>query len=190
MDDERRRWDDRRRWDERYADRLAGPALAPVGLGERPELVPAGGRALDVACGLGATAVWAARQGFEVVGVDVSGVAVDKARELAERLDVADRARFVVHDLEAGLPPVADGPFQLVVCQRYRQRDLYPALASRLAPGGVLAVTVLSAVGHRGRPGPFHAPEGELLAAFARLELVHHAEGAGEATLVARRPPG
>lgn len=180
--------DDRRTWDERYADQLAGPPTPPVGLAEVPDHLPPRGRALDIACGLGATAVWAAQRGFDVLGLDVSPVAVAMAGDLAGRLGVAGRARFVTHDLDGGLPAEAAGPYQLVVCQRFRDPRLYGPLQARLAPGGVVVVTVLSAAGHKGRPGRFHAPPGELLEAFGRLEVLYAREGGGEATVVARRP--
>jgi SAM-dependent methyltransferase len=181
--------DDRRTWDNRYADQLAPPPGPPLGLVGLLGVVPAGGSALDVACGLGSTTVWAARSGFDALGLDVSPVAVQRAEELAERLGVGDRARFEVHDLDGGLPEAtADGPYGLIICQRFRQPDLYPELPVRLAPGGVLVVTVLSVVGAKGRPGPHHAPEGELARAFPDLEVLRATEGAGEATVVARHP--
>lgn len=181
--------DDRRTWDDRYADQLAPPPLPPAGLGEVADHLPPGGRALDLACGLGSTSVWAAQRGFTTLGIDISPVAIERANELAQRIDVGDRVRFEVHDLDLGLPPAAEGPYDLIVCQRYRDPALYPLMRQRLAPGGVLAVTTLSVVGLRGRPGPHHAPEGELVAAFGTLELLYAIEGGGEATVVARRSP-
>jgi hypothetical protein len=49
-------------------------------------------------------------------------------------------------------------------------------------------VSVLSEVGEG--PGPFRAPAGELRAAFGGLglEVLHHTERDGEASLVARAP--
>jgi 2-polyprenyl-3-methyl-5-hydroxy-6-metoxy-1,4-benzoquinol methylase len=41
------------------------------------------GRALDVACGSGRNAVWLAARGWQVTGVDFSGVALEQARGLA-----------------------------------------------------------------------------------------------------------
>jgi hypothetical protein len=92
--------------------------------------------------------------------------------------------RWRLHDLDTGLP--AGGPYDVVVCQRFRDPARYPELAARLAPGGLLVVTVLSEVDEG--PGPFRAPAGELRAAFGGLEELHHVERAGEASLVARAP--
>ncbi|TQM04120.1 class I SAM-dependent methyltransferase [Pseudonocardia kunmingensis] len=179
---------DRERWDARHAAAGAagaGPSPAPPdALRGREALLPAPGRALDVACGRGTVAVWLAARGFAVDAVDVSPVALDAARALADREGVGERVRWWAHDLDAGLPGA--GPYDVVVCQRFRDPARYPDLAARLAPGGLLVVTVLSQVGEG--PGQFRAPAGELRAAFGDLELLHHVERDGEASLVARAP--
>jgi SAM-dependent methyltransferase len=151
-------------------------------------LLPDGGRALDVACGRGAGAVWLAQHGFAVEAVDVSPVALRAGAELAARSGVAERIRWHAHDLDAGLPPEAGAGFAVVVCLRFRDPRLYPALAGALAPGGLLVLTVLSRSG--GEDGPFRAGPGELPAAFAGLEVLAHRDTDGEAALLARAPLG
>ena len=64
------------------------------------ELFPVDDRALEIACGRGETAVWLAKRGMDVHGVDVSPVAIDLAGELALRSGVADRCKFEVWDLD------------------------------------------------------------------------------------------
>ena len=92
-----------------------------------------------------------------------------------------------ITDLDAGLP---DDPIRadVIVCQRFRQPTLYPSIVDRLAVGGLGVVTVLSSVG-ADSPGPFHAPSGELTAAFAdtAVDMLHTEEGGGTATVVFRR---
>ncbi|OZM81697.1 bifunctional 2-polyprenyl-6-hydroxyphenol methylase/3-demethylubiquinol 3-O-methyltransferase UbiG [Pseudonocardia sp. MH-G8] len=177
---------DRERWDARHA--AAGAAGAarnpapPDALRGREALLPPGGRALDLACGRGTVAVWLAARGFAVDAVDVSPVALDAGRALADREGVGERVRWWPRDLDAGLPGA--GPYDVVVCQRFRDPARYPDLAARLVPGGLLVVTVLSQVGEG--PGQFRAPAGELRAAFGHLEVLHHLERDGEASLVAR----
>ncbi|MCO1658728.1 class I SAM-dependent methyltransferase [Pseudonocardia humida] len=172
---------DRERWDRRYAD--AGPVepAPPLALRGHEDLLPPAGRALDVACGRGQVAVWLALRGLTVDAVDVSPVGLGAVAELAERHGVADRVHRHHHDLDAGLP--VPGAYQVVVCQRFRDPALYPRLTGALAPGGLLAVTVLSRVGG---DGPFRAEPGELATAFAGLEVLDHREGDGEAVLLAR----
>ena len=177
------------RWDERYAGRDPVPVDAvavPRVLAAHEHLVPTAGVALDIACGPGIAAVWLARRGLAVDGFDVSGVAVDRARDLAVRSGVDDRCGFRVVDLDHGLPP--GPPVDLVVCLRFRDPRLDPALVARLRPGGLLAVSALSEVG--ARPGRFRVAPGELPAAFSALDLIAAGEGDGEAWLLARARPG
>lgn len=176
---------DRDRWDTAYRDRefTADPA-PPAVFAAHETVFRTAGTALDLACGQGAAAVWLARRGLDVLGVDVSAVAVAQARALARRLGVAARCRFEVADLDEGLPP--GPPVDVLLCHRFRDPRLYPAIAERLAPGGLLAICVLSEVG--GSAGPFRAVAGELGAAFAGLVPIAAAEGDGQAWLLARRP--
>lgn len=174
---------DRERWDGRHAVAGVGAPAPPDALRSRSSLLPAGGRALDVACGRGSVAAWLAARGFDVDAVDVSPVA------LASGAALEPRVRWVLADLDAGLPADCAGPYDVVVCQRFRDPRLYPALAAALAPGGLLVLTVLSEVDDE--PGPFRAVAGELAAAFGRLlDVVAHEEGNGSATLIASRRPG
>ena len=179
---------DRSRWDARHAAVGLGAPMPPDGLRGRESLLPAAGRALDVACGRGAVAVWLAQRGFTVDAVDVSGVGLESARALAESAGVAEAVRLVEADLDGGLP--VDGSYDLVVCQRFRAPALYRTLADALAPGGLLVVTVLSEVDDE--PGEFRAVPGELAAAFGALgalDVLAHEEGDGAATLLAVRAP-
>jgi len=147
------------------------------------------GLCLDVACGLGERTLWAARNGFEVIAIDASEVAITALNSAAVRLGLRDRIDSRVVDLHGGLPTDAAGRCSLVICQRFRDPDLYEQFVYMLAPGGVLVVTVLSQVGLTGDAGEFHARPGELVDAFRDLDVTieRHVELDGEATLVARR---
>ncbi len=126
-------------WDERYARSeqiwSGQPNLALVA--EVSDLTP--GRALDVGCGEGADAVWLAARGWDVTALDVSLVAIERARRHA-----ADSGVDVhwLHSglLEAGLSP---GAFDLVSAQypalpRTAGDDVEQALFAAVAPGGML----------------------------------------------------
>ncbi|MED5813094.1 class I SAM-dependent methyltransferase [Mycolicibacterium sp. 050232] len=176
---------DRVRWDAAYTDRPPDPASAlPREFSGQAHEFPVAGSALDLACGTGRASVWLAERGLAVWGLDVSAVAVNRASEAAALHGVAERCRFDVADLDDGLPagPLVD----VVLCHRFRDPALYPALAARLRPGGLLAICVLSEVG--AESGRFRAAAGELETAFAGLETVAASEGDGEAWLVARAP--
>ena len=176
---------DRLHWDAVYAARgeADGEPAVPADFRAGEHWFPTTGRALDVACGRGAGAVWLARRGLAVWGLDVSPVAIEKARASAAQWQVAHRARFDVADLDDGLPP---GPaVDVLTCHRFRAPDLTDALIDRLAVGGVLAVSVLSEVD--AAPGRHRAAPGELLAAFGALEPLCSGEGHGIAWLLARK---
>lgn len=178
---------DRLRWDAIHASDgpvPAGGVAVPDSFSPLAGMFPRTGTALDLACGAGRGAVWLALRGLEVHGVDVSPVAVGRARELAALWRVGDRCRFTVHDLDLGVPP--GGAADVILCNRFRAPDLYAAIAGRLAPGGLLAIAVLSEVGSG--PGPYRAAPAELVDAFADLAVVAAGEGAGAAWLIARKP--
>src|SRR5262245_33209390 len=98
-------------WDRRYAEpRLVWSAEPNRFLVEElGDLAP--GAALDLACGEGRNAIWLAQGGWDVTGVDFSGVAVGKARRMAAEAGAA--ARFVRADLAEHVP--APGSADLVV---------------------------------------------------------------------------
>jgi SAM-dependent methyltransferase len=190
--------DDRLRWDRRYrqavdADVSGASGVQPTApdvLALVPDLIddiPRDGRALDVACGTGSVTLWLAARGLTVAGLDVSPVAIDLLRTAADANDIDDRIDARVADLDLGIPDDLV-ELDLIVCQRFRDPALYPVMLDRLRHGGLALVTVLSAVG-AGDPGPFHAPAGELLAAFTndRCEIVHHRERNGLASIALRR---
>lgn len=79
-----------------------------------PEQLPPG-RAIDLGCGTGSNAVFLAKHGFETVGVDLSRVALKKARKRIEDEGLGDRVRLVAADLTAPALPGVPGPFDLLV---------------------------------------------------------------------------
>lgn len=178
--------EDRRRWDERYRDTTdpaGGPIAAtiPSDFAEHAHRFPTTGRALEPACGTGAGSLWLAQRGLDVMGVDVSTVAVDVATDAARQLGLAHRCRFVVADLDDGLPDTP--PVDLIMCHRFRDPALYEPMLDRLRAGGMLAVAVLSEVGSA--PGRFRAKPGELRQAFGgRLDVLVDSERSGAAVLI------
>ena len=176
---------DRVRWDAKYTGEGFEPHHAPgppTVFAAYEHLFPKSGHGIDLACGRGEAAVWLAARGLTVYGVDISPVAVGFARELAERCGVGDRCTFDVLDLDVGLP--GGPPGDVIVCHLFRDARLDKAIIERLAPGGLLAMAVLSEVDHG--PGPFRVARGELRAAFTTLTTIAEGEGAGRAWLLAR----
>ncbi|MGE0712063.1 MAG: class I SAM-dependent methyltransferase [Planctomycetota bacterium] len=188
--------EDRERWDARYRE-----LDAELGAASRPParflelaagLLPGAGRALDLAGGDGRNALWLAARGLEVTLADVSPVALARAERLAAA--GGQRLRTVACDLEREPPPA--GPWDVVLCFHYLQRDLFPDIAWALAPGGVLLFCQPTRRNLERHPRPsarFLLEEGELPALIPpvlevlRLEEGWLEEGRHEARVVARR---
>jgi SAM-dependent methyltransferase len=135
---------DSRAWDERYAGSeliwTAEPNRFLVA--EIAGMAP--GRALDVACGEGRNAVWLARQGWTVTGVDFSQNGLDKGAALATHHDV--EVAWVCADVVHYEPPTSVFDLVAVLYLHLQQSELTTVLAhaaAALAPGGTLLV-----VGH------------------------------------------
>src|SRR5579872_2890858 len=116
------------------------------------------GRALEIGAGTGTNAIWMAERGFEVVGVDVSPLAVEKANaKLEERVLPC---RFAVADFLAA--PPFDGQFQFAfdrgcfhVFDEPEERKLFAAhVAAALAPGGLWLSLIGSTEGPPREVGP------------------------------------
>ena len=128
-------------WDEMYgaAERVWSGEPNGALVAEVAELEP--GRALDVGCGEGADAVWLARRGWQVTALDVSRVALERAKHHAR--DAGVHVTWVHAGLvEAALPV---GSFDLVSAQYAVLRKTPDAVAERtlvdlVAPGGTLLV--------------------------------------------------
>jgi len=126
-------------WDQWYADGEQIWSGRPNGalVAEVEGLQP--GRALDAGCGEGADAVWLASRGWQVTALDVSEVALDRARSAA-----AD-AGVDVSWMHGGLveAPLEGAAFDLVSVQypalrHNREHDAERALLDAVAPGGIL----------------------------------------------------
>lgn len=126
--------EDRERWNARHRAAEGHAGEPSVALVELAAWLPTKGRALDVAAGAGANAVWLARRGLDVTVVDVSEVGLSRAMAHARGSGVALRVERM--DLEA--EPLPRGPWALVLCSCYLQRELVPRMAEVLAIDGRL----------------------------------------------------
>jgi SAM-dependent methyltransferase len=94
-------------------------------------------RALELGCGTGTNCVWLAQQGFEVTGIDLAPLAVERAEKRAHAAGV--KVHFLVADV-LHLPDL-DGQFRFFFdrgCYHAVRRDApdqyVPAVARQLAP--------------------------------------------------------
>ncbi len=124
-------------WDKRYAQpgHLWSAKPNRFLVAEVSDLPP--GRALDLACGEGQNSVWLAEGGWRVTGVDYSSVAIEKARERAER--EGREVEFLCADLVEYDP--TPSAFDLVVVlylhiSPAERLIVHERAAAALAPGG------------------------------------------------------
>lgn len=124
---------DAARWDAKYEGRPL-PAVEPTrALRKVESWIPSRGRALDLAGGDGAQAVWMAQRGLDVTLCDVSAVALRRAEAIAAAVGIEVETHRI--DLETG--PLPPGRRSVVLCSNYLQTSLWPKVFEVLAPGGV-----------------------------------------------------
>lgn len=129
-------------WDERFTPEAAPYGLEPsLYLKEQAHLLRPGQRALVPADGGGRNGVWLAQQGLDVLSVDFSAVALQRARDLAAARGVALRTEQA--DLlawpwpEATYDLIASIYFHLPTHARGR---VHGAMLRALRPGGHVVV--------------------------------------------------
>lgn len=138
-------------------------------------LLPARGRALDLACGLGGNALVLASRGLDTSAWDISPVAIEHVRAAAQAMGLAVDAQ--VRDVMAA-PPEPES-FDVIVVSRFLERALAPRLMDALRPRGLLFYQTFTRerVSERGpRTEAFRLGDNELLALFAPLQLVSYRE--------------
>ena len=108
----------------------------------------ASGLALDVGCGEGGDAIWLAARGWQVVGLDVSPVALERAARHAVQVgdEVATRITWQQADILSWTPP--PGQYDLVSAHFIHlpsaaRESLHRRLAAAVRSGGTLLI-----VGH------------------------------------------
>lgn len=132
-------------------------------------LIRPGGRVLDIAAGKGRHARALSALGFRVTAVD---------RDISALGDIPGDA--IALDLEDGSPWRLGGDWDGIVVTNYLHRPLLPAIASSLAPQGVIIYETFAVGNERfGKPArpEFLLRPGELFAAFSSLHVVAFEQG-------------
>jgi tellurite methyltransferase len=140
------------------------------------DLIPRG-FALDIAMGYGRNSIFLAKQGFDVVGVDSSEIAVQTALQFAQQEGVTFTGQ--VADLETDYK-ITENYYELIICFNYLQRSLIPQIKKGLKIGGMIVCeTYLVDQIQFGRP---HNPayllrHNELLDMFHDFRCLRYREG-------------
>jgi rhodanese-related sulfurtransferase len=162
----------------------AGPSSWLV---KNARMLPAGGNALDVACGAGRNALLLAAAGFQVRAVDRDERKIQSLDRTARKLGLPLSAQVI--DLESATTDLGDSVYDLVLVTRYLHRPLFPALIRALRRGGLLLYeTFTEEHGRRGGPptcSDFLLETGELRRLAAPLEVLREREGEFDGGVVA-----
>jgi rhodanese-related sulfurtransferase len=171
---------------------LRGPSAWLI---ENADLLPRGGKVLDVACGRGRHALLLASAGFAVRAIDEDPQKIDRLRELAKRLALNVDAQVI--DLETDpVPDLGSQEFDAIVVFNYLHRPLMPALREAAKPGGrIFYETFTTRQAERGHPRnpAFLLRDGELAELMAPFAILRSREGEFDgkfiASIVAERTP-
>ena len=164
---------DAARWNQRYQNKNQKSYRLPRSfLVENAAALPRVGWALDAAMGLGGNAAFLLARGLQVVGLDISEVAVREAKShLPDLLAVnTDLAHFC-------LPTAA---FDAIINFYFLDRSLWPLYRQLLKPGGVLIIETLTEEMLTGRPDidpTYLLKPGELYTAFQDWTVLTYREG-------------
>jgi len=144
---------------------------------ENIQLLPKG-RALDVAMGgSGRNAIYLAKMGFEVEGIDISQGAVNNALKFARKSGVHLKAHVV--DLEKDFD-IEKNAYDVIICFNYLQRSLIHHIIEGLQIGGMVVYeTYIIDQSQFGRPKnpDYLLKHNELLDMFRDFRCLRYREG-------------
>lgn len=171
-------FDDRARWDEKHAaeQTTQKPSSFLKEIFEGHSWPLPKGRALDIATGKGCNAIFLAERGFQVVGIDISPVALDMARLAAKEKSLA--IDWQERDLERIELPTSH--YDLVLNFNYLQRSLIRQIKKTLKPSGwVIFETYLTDQSKIGGPinPDYLLRHNELLDLFRDFRILYYREG-------------
>ena len=196
------------RWNQRYRESPSSWVEADTFLIDSYDEFLAGtspAAALDVAGGAGRNAVWLAERGWRVKLIDISDVALKMAREKFEvvkkasasqpKTSPARKASFKTEMVDLNsISHLGTEEYDLLVVFYFLRRELFPAIARALTPGGTLIYRTYTVDRMKVPGGPsdprYLLQANELLHAFPGLRVLHYREmlqGKAAAELVGRK---
>lgn len=157
----------REKWDLKHAD-ADGPGETARVLSENSHLLPAQGKALDLACGRGANSLQLAQAGLSVDAWDISPVAIQRLEQAVAPLNLD--VHPCVRDVTQNSPE--PNSFDIILVSHFLDRSLAGAIENALRPGGLLFYQTFNQSSEGGpRNQSFHLEDNELLVLFSNLKL-------------------
>lgn len=129
---------DKNKWDNIYQSKQQTSEkkdLSPAYiLQEFQHLLPNQGEALDLACGLGANALFLTQHNLQTHAWDISSIAIDNLNQSAKslKLKITTEVRNVVTQLPN------ENSFDVIVISHFLERQIMPNIISALRDGGLL----------------------------------------------------
>lgn len=159
------------RWDEIYAGKAMKVPVIPSALVLETTANLTAGTALDIGMGNGRNAVYLARKGWKVTGIDVSREAVKQAQAEAAKLGTSIDAQVTRFE---NIPAYINR-YDLVVCMYVQDLATKNAkkIVDMLKPGGLLVIegTHADAESITGQKG---YATNELLRSFGKLRILRY----------------
>lgn len=189
--------EDQLRWNQRYTESPSSwtePDTFLIRAYEEFLVNAQPGTALDIAGGAGRNAVWLAERGWRVKLIDISDVALAMGREKFKALKAKGDLQTEVVDLNS-IQHLGTEQYDLITVFYFLRRELFPAMARALKPGGTLIYRTYTVDRMKVPGGPsdpkYLLQPNELLHAFPAVRVLHYhemAEGKAAAELVGRKP--
>ncbi len=162
-----------KKWDKIHA-KNSSVQVAKI-LDKNSFLLPKQGKALDLACGLGANALFLAEHGLDTHAWDISSVALKELQLFALKKHLNLSAKQVV--IKANILP--KNTFDVIIITRFLDRSLTNEIMESLKMGGLLfyQTYVKDKIDSNGPSNPnFLLARNELLRLFKPLTLVSYRE--------------
>lgn len=165
------------KWEAIYAQAIQIQPKPAAVLLENEFLLPKQGTALDLACGLGANALFLAERGLVVSAWDVSENALMKLRAIADHkgITIDTQAKEIDHGC------FQNCCFDVIVVSRFLDQTLTNAIIGALKVGGLLFYQTYTRV-KATADGPTNAKyllaQQELLKLFAPLQVIYYRDNA------------
>ncbi len=192
--------DEKNLWDKKYSER-SHSSLEPdpflVSAHDEFLFATTPGLALDIAGGVGRHAIWLAQRGWRTRLIDISDVGIGLAEKNASCALGPVAKEFLITAEVADLHSIQDfgrEQYDLVLVFYFLQRELFPAFAAALKPGGFLIYKTYTTEQKNFAGGPSHPmfllEPNELLREFSSMRVLHYHETMqekGVAELVAQK---
>lgn len=193
---------DRIRWDDIYSKQKQDYPSPDTFLMEYAPAAEPGTnpRGLDIAAGIGQNGLWLAEQGYHTDVMDISRVALKRARAEMTMRNIRN-ANLLQVDIDKlilrrsglcdGIHEICPQSYDLILVFRYLRRSLFPILREAIRPGGRIIYETfnINYLEHVPEFNPeFLLKMGELEEAFINWRFIHYDESTHITRMVAVRP--